>query len=409
MNTYIVIREILEQIYSGRNLNDTLSDYNEEKEISRIKNIVYGVLRYSFAIDFIINQLTRKVDYDYINFVRVGIFELWFSNKPDYAVINDLVEVMKEVSEKQSLANFMNATLRSFQNKKEELIDKIDKDYELKYNLPKWMLEKLKIQYKGNYKPILESFMYHPSFGLRINTRKISLDDYCEELTNNKLSYIKLDNKIILENPTSVSNLPLFENGFVSVQDIGAQFIVDILNKNEVKFKTVLDACSAPGGKACQILENFDCNLTALDIDKLRLEKVQQNLQRLNLSAKILLGDASTKKWLNNDKFDLIIADVPCSATGTIKRNPDIKINRRETDLEKFVAQQRSIVINLWDILETGGYMLYVTCSIFKEENQFNIEYLKNNLSGFNKIDELQVIPSEYNDGLYYALIRKDK
>lgn len=409
MNTYIIIREILEQIYSGRNLNDTLIDYKEEKEISRIKNIVYGVLRYNFAIDFIISQLTRKVDYDYINFIRVGIFELWFSNKPDYAVINDLVEVIKEVSKKQSLANFMNATLRSFQNKKEELIDKIDKDYELKYNLPKWMLDKLKIQYKGNYKPILESFMYHPSFGLRVNTRKISLDEYCKELTNNNLGYVNFNNKIILENPISINDIPLFESGFVSVQDIGAQFIVDILKKHKIKFKTVLDACSAPGGKACQILENFDCNLTALDIDKLRLEKIQQNLHRLNLSAKVLLGDASTKKWFNNDKFDLIIADVPCSATGTIKRNPDIKINRWETDLEKFVAQQQSIVSNLWDMLEIGGHLLYVTCSIFKEENQFNIECLQNNLSGFNKIDELQIIPSEYNDGLYYALIRKDK
>lgn len=404
---YKDVIKILELVYLGKNLNEVLSEYKSNPEIAKIKNITYGVLRNAYTIDYVINKLITKRNAGLLNILRVGVFELWLSYKPDYAVINDLVNLTKDRISNQSIANFVNATLRNFQKNKESLLD-IDKDYSIKYNLPNWIIDKLKIQYKGNYLPILNAFSLHPSFGIRINNSKINNKDYVKLLDSESFLYKEINHKIILNESCNVNDLPGFKDGLVSVQDIAAQYLVDILSKYLIKPKKVLDACSAPGGKACQLLENYDCNLTALDIDQYRLKKVKDNLERLNLKAKLVCGNAILNNWNHdNSLYDLIIADVPCSATGTIKRNPDIKITRKEKDIDNFVQLQRKIVTNLWSLLEKNGYMVYITCSIFQEENSMNISWFKENIKYFNVIDELQILPSEYNDGLYYCLICK--
>lgn len=406
-NTYEIINEVLVKTYSGKNLNEVLFEYKKADEISKIKSISYGVIRNSFALDFILKKLIKNPNIGLEIILKIAIFELWQTNKPEYAVINDTVEYVKiNISEK--VVGFANAVLRNFLRSKQELFEQIEKDYSLKYNLPNWIINKLKKQNKEKYKQILESFILHPAFGIRINNKKISMNDYCKKLSDNKLSYEIYNNKIVLDNPCNVNELPGFISGEVSIQDAGAQYLINILQNNNINPKKVLDACSAPGGKTCQILENYDCNLTAIDIDDKRLIKVQENLDRLNLSAKLLQGDARNKTWWDNHKYDLIIADVPCSATGTIKRNPDIKITRKEDDLLKFVDIQHKIIINLWDMLEKNGYLLYVTCSIFNEENQENLLWILNNCINSEKIEELQVLPSKYNDGLYYVLIKKN-
>lgn len=407
MEVYLTILNVLIEVYSGRNLNDVLIQYMNQENFPKIKNITYGILRNYFSINYSIDKLVKHINLQLRIILQIGVFELKFSKKPNYAIINDLVNFSFDLIENEKIKNFINGVLREYLRQVEQLESEIEKDYSLKYNIPNWIITKLKKQDKANYLNYLNGFNYHPAFGLRVNLRKINQKDYLLKLDEVNLKYKLLKNKICLFKPTKVTELPLFNEGFISIQDIAAQSSIDILTKHKIKVKYVLDACSAPGGKTCQILENIDCKVIALDIDETRLNKVNDNLNRLNLKAETKLGDASNKLWWNKKLFDLIIADVPCSASGTIKRNPDIKINRLEKDIINFVETQRKIILNLWDTLASDGFLLYITCSIFKEENQDNIEWLKDNLEQFKLIEQLQIIPTEYNDSLFYALIQK--
>lgn len=407
MEIYLSILNILLEVYSGKNLNEVLIRYNDQDSFPKIKNISYGVLRNYFSINYSIDKLVKHSNLQSRIILQIGIFELKYSQKPEYAVINDLVNFIFDLTENEKIKNFINGVLREYLRQTEELELNIQKDYSLKYNIPDWIITKLKKQSKENYLQILNGFNHHPAFGLRINHRKISQVEYILKLDEANLEYQLFQNKISLVKPINISLLPFFNDGFVSIQDIAAQSSIEILTKYQVQAKYVLDACAAPGGKTCQLLENINCEVVALDIDQTRLNKVSDNLKRLNLVAELKLGNAMNKLWWNKKLFDLIIADVPCSASGTLKRNPDIKINRRESDIVNFVETQRNIVINLWDMLDTNGYMLYITCSIFKEENQDNIEWFKSNLNDFELIEQFQIIPTEYNDSLFYALIKK--
>lgn len=407
MEIYLSILNILLEVYSGKNLNDILLKHTHQDNFPKIKNISYGILRNYFSINYVIDKLVKHINLQSKVILQIGIFELKFSKKPNYAVINDLVNFSFDLTENEKIKNFVNGVLREYLRQEPQLETEIQKNYSLKYNVPDWIITKLKKQDKENYLNYLNGFNHHPAFGLRVNLRKINQADYLLKLNEANLKYKLMGNKVCLVKPVKVTEIPLFHDGFVSVQDIAAQSSIDILNKHKVKAKYVLDACSAPGGKACQILENVNCDIIALDIDETRLNKVSDNLNRLNLNGEIKLGNANNKLWWNKQLFDLIIADVPCSASGTIKRNPDIKINRLENDIINFVEIQRKIILNLWDTLDKGGFMLYITCSIFKEENQDNIEWFKDNLERFELIEQLQIIPTEYNDSLFYALIKK--
>ena len=220
-----------------------------------------------------------------------------------------------------------------------------------------------------------------------------------------EIAFTLVDDKISLLKTTAVDELPLFAAGGVSVQDIHAQKLIDLIIFKEGDY--VLDACSAPGGKLCQILENYNVEALALDIDQNRLNRVQQNLDRLKLTAKLILADASHANWWDGRKFDVIVADVPCSASGTLKRNPDIKIHRTPRDINNFVAQQRQIIKNLWQMLKPNGVMVYISCSIFKEENQDNIEYFKDTLPQIQISQELSLLPTQYADGFFYCVMKK--
>ncbi len=407
METYFIVLEIILKTLSGKNLSELFYNYKDNQDLPRIKNICYGLLRNYYSINFCIDKLLKSTTQELRVILQIGIFELKYSNKPNYAVLNDLVNFAFEITNKESSKKFINGVLREFLRNETNFQELIEKDYSLKYNIPNWIITKLKLQNKITYLQYLEGFNFHPAFGLRVNNNKSNLDMYVQHLKNNNIDHNLIDNKIVLNKAVPVSLLPNFNLGDVSVQDIAAQYAVDILKNNNINFLKVLDACSAPGGKTCQILENYDCNLIALDIDEDRIVKVEQNITRLNLKAKTLIGDALNKKWWDNEEFDLILADVPCSASGTIKRNPDIKVVRPESDIIKFAFNQRKIVTNLWDTLKSGGHLLYITCSIFNEENQDNISWFINNLPNCQFIMEKQIIPTEFNDSLYYALIYK--
>lgn len=405
MNDYKLIIEILKKVISGANLNEVVNEYKNEVNYPKIKSITYNLIRYYYSIEYFTNKLLTKKNPNLDLIIKVGIYELWLTEKPEYAIINDLVEYTK--NEFIGLQGVVNAVLRKFIVQKNDLVEELNKDYKLLYNLPDWLITKIKKQYKKQALDIFKSFMLPPSFGIRINSQKINQVEYLNILTNENIDYTIIDDKVVINKAISVQKIPMFNDGYVSIQDIAAQYLVDLMNKNDIKFNNVLDACAAPGGKTCQILENYNCTLTALEVNKSRLQRIQENLDRLNLSAKLINGDATNKKWSDGYKFDFILADVPCSAIGTIKRNPDIKLVRRETDIINFVNIQQEIVANLWDLLSNDGYMVYSTCSLLNEENEDNINWLKNKLNKFNLIDEIKILPSANSDGLYYALIKK--
>jgi 16S rRNA (cytosine967-C5)-methyltransferase len=259
-----------------------------------------------------------------------------------------------------------------------------------------------------------------------VNTRKISVGDYLQLLERQDIEATRLGvEAIALTKPVSVEKVPGFTEGVVSVQDYGAQLAAHLLQLEDGQ--RVLDACCAPGGKTGHILELSNINMTALDNDAERLQRVQSNLTRLNLQAQLLSGDAAANDWYDGKPFDGILADVPCTASGIVRRHVDIKWLRREADVASFNAQQAKILPCLWQMLAKGGKLLYVTCSVFYEENQAQVDHFLSShadaqqipldglidgllASSTNNITHIkgQLIPTVAHDGFFYALLQKN-
>jgi len=408
MNEYNKIIECLKKVYSGKNLKEEVGKYDSDEKRNKIKNHCYEIIRNYFQINYIIGKFTKHVKQETLIILQIGIYELLYSKKPEYAIINDLVNITKKQNN-QSIGKFVNAVLRNYLRNKDSIKIEDLNNESIKYNLPLWLIKKIKGNFLTEYENIFKGLKEVPALSIRVNNRKISQVEYLSLLENNNIEYILENNKITLKNYCMANTLPGFNDGLLSIQDLAAQYLIDILDEHEIVPSNVLDACAAPGGKTCQLLENYSPKqLIALDSSESRLRKIQENLERLDLNAKLVCADASLTDWWDGSKYDLIIADVPCSATGTIKRNPDIKINRLESDIEKFVQLQRKIVINLFDLLEEGKYMVYITCSILHDENQNNIKWFINRIKGFKLIKELQILPDKKSDSLYYALIQKE-
>jgi 16S rRNA (cytosine967-C5)-methyltransferase len=209
-----------------------------------------------------------------------------------------------------------------------------------------------------------------------------------------------------LQKPVSVDALPGFFEGFVSVQDAGAQRAAELLDPAAGAY--VLDACAAPGGKTAHLLERTDLELLALDIDAGRTRRIEENLHRLNLSASVRVADCgAVDQWWDGRLFDAILADVPCSASGVVRRHPDIKWLRREGDIRRFAQTQTAILDALWPLLKPGGKLLYATCSVFPEENGAQIDAFLVRQPDAERLQTEQLLPLEDHDGFYYALLRK--
>jgi 16S rRNA (cytosine967-C5)-methyltransferase len=278
------------------------------------------------------------------------------------------------------------------------------------------------MQYPDHWQSMLQTGNTHPPMTLRVNTQKISIADYMQLLTRQDIEATHIGGQAVtLTRPQPVEKIPGFTDGIVSVQDYGAQLAAYLLDLKP-DFK-VLDACCAPGGKTGHVLELANVALTSLDSDEARLQRVQSNLDRLAFSANLVVGDASSTSWWDGQSFDRILADVPCTASGIVRRHVDIKWLRREADIASFAAQQAKILPSLWQMLAKGGKLLYVTCSVFNEENQAQVDkFLLNNTDATQLPFELpenhpqssitqlngQLIPSTAHDGFYYALLQKN-
>jgi len=342
-----------------------------------------------------------------------------------FTLVNQTVEAAKKNAATRAQASFINACLRRFLRERDELVAATNKNPLAVWNHPQWWIELLKKDWPTQWQRILAANNQHAPMTLRVNTRRSTVSAYLQTLEQAGMAAVATgDSGVILAQPRPVFDLPGFAEGVVSVQDGAAQQATPLLlaGLHSDKALRVLDACAAPGGKTAHLLEFADCEVIALDVDAQRCERITQTLDRLQLKATVLTADAAqVATWWDGQLFDAVLLDAPCSASGIVRRHPDIRWLRRETDIAQLALIQARLLKALWPVVKPGGRLLYCTCSVFKAEGQAQIQtFLARNteatllaspghLMPFNGAKEDLVpdnSPSEH-DGFYYALLEK--
>ncbi|HCU05084.1 MAG: 16S rRNA (cytosine(967)-C(5))-methyltransferase [Gammaproteobacteria bacterium GWE2_42_36] len=386
-----------------------------------IKEICYGVARFYETLETISAALLKKPlsekDPDIHALILVGLYQLIYMRTPDYAAIGETVESAR-ILRKEWACKLINAVLRNFIRQKEALLALgLNQD-----NHPAWFVDRLKKAYPNDWKVMLEANQQHPPMSLRVNQRKISRENYLQRLRGMDLGaeISSVSSGLVLKNPVSVSALPGFLEGEVSVQDISAQLAAELMELEAGQ--SVLDACAAPGGKLCHLLEKEPQlkKVVAIDQESHRMHLIEENLTRLNLKAQVICADASKPVlWWDRTPFDRILLDAPCSATGVIRRHPEIKLLRHAGDIAQNAVLQLALLQALWPLLKSNGKLLYVTCSILPQENDEVIQaFLKDRADaivepfiaswGIQTCFGRQVLTGQNNsDGFYYARIKK--
>lgn len=328
-------------------------------------------------------------------------------------VAHTIVDQAVEAAAK-AFKGLTNAVLRNFLRRREALITEADADVVAHYRHPRWWLETLRRAYPESWQQIAAAGNTHPPMTLRLNARcRVTSAEFLARLTAAGFSGRALDETaILLDEPVPVERLPGFREGIVSVQDWGAQRAAPLLDVQDGM--RVLDACAAPGGKAAHLAERADLDLTALELDAGRARRIKDNFTRLGLTATVRIGDArAPDQWWDGRPFARILVDAPCSASGVVRRHPDIKWLRRPEDVAGFAHTQAAILDALWPLLAPGGKMLYCTCSVFPAENSQQVSAFHarhpdaRRLPTGGVLPELQLLPTATYDGFYYALLEK--
>ncbi|WP_028864950.1 16S rRNA (cytosine(967)-C(5))-methyltransferase RsmB [Psychromonas aquimarina] len=430
MNVRALAAKVLNQVVEqGQSLSQALPAAQQDlnpKDKALLQVLCYGVLRTLPRLDFFCRSLMSKPlkgKQRAMHFlILVGFYQLLYTRIPSHAAVGETVNGAKALK-KPALKGMVNGVLRSFLREQESLIEKADKQDTLLYCHPGWLVKRLQAAYgKEAAAEIMHENNQQAPMWLRVNALHHARDDYQALLNEAGLPSSALqgnDNALRLEKACDVYKLPGFEDGWVSVQDGAAQLAAHYLDAQPGDL--VLDACSAPGGKTVHTLELQPQikQMVAVDADDKRLLRVQENLDRLKLKATVIHGDASKPdSWWKGELFDRILCDAPCSATGVIRRHPDIRWLRRDSDIAELVTLQKSILNALWDKLKPGGVLLYATCSILPDENDLQIkEFLQNTSDASliplsqqydNKEKGRQLLPNEDGmDGFYYAKLYK--
>lgn len=410
---------------AGHNLNQVLDEIRRAHPVltppqrGALQDISYNALRWLGRLNGLLDGLLqRPLTDDRVRcLLLVALGQLEYGKSAQHAVVDNAVRAAAGFRQPWA-KGLVNAVLRNFLRQREALLQRIDQVESARWSYPEWWIAKLKQQYPVDWESMLAAGNGHPPMTLRVNLRKMQQDAYLAQLSRNEIAAAAVGEAgIRLERPLPVEKLPGFSEGLVSVQDLGAQQAAPLLEVE--KGMRVLDACSAPGGKSAHLLELADIDLLSLDNDAERLQRVRDNLSRLQLNGKVGQGDAACPDtWWDGKPFDRILADVPCSASGIVRRHPDIKWLRREADVAGFAEQQTVILRGLWSTLAKGGKLLYATCSVFHEENEQQIAaFLAENpdarrlplASGqlFSPEKEGQLLPCDAHDGFYYALLQK--
>ena len=367
----------------GRTLTAVLQQYLPQvKENNRgfCQQLCYGVIRAYPQLLFIAKQLLKKPfkakDADIEALLLLGLYQLRELRTPAHAAISETVNAAKKLH-KHWAAGLLNACLRNYQRQHQSIEAQLQHHIDASTAHPLWLLQRYQQDWPEQWQAICEANNQAPPMMLRVNQQQQSRDDYLQQLAQANINATALpqtDSGIVLQHPCDVYQLPGFEQGWVSVQDGAAQLVANLLDIQPQQH--ILDACAAPGGKTCHILElQPDNTVLALDIAPERLQRIEQNTQRLALSAKLIAADAvATDDWWDGQLFDRILIDAPCSGSGVVRRHPDIKLLRRPADIEALTRLQQQLLEKLWPLLKADGVMVYTTCSVFKQENEQQID-----------------------------------
>ena len=414
------------RVTNGESLSAVLPQIQErfdKKEQPLLAELCYGTLRYYFRLSawskLLFEKPLQDKEQEVLNLILVGLYQLFYMRTPAHAAISETVEATGSLNKKWA-RGLVNGVLRSAQRREEELHAMAKKSPVCGFSHPKWMINKLKKAWPDFYEFILEGNNLQPPMTLRVNEQHFGRDEYLTKLLEEGIDAKSSDDApqgITLKKATGVDKLPMFDEGVVSVQDESAQLAGTLIHAKAGDH--ILDACCAPGGKTCHLLElNKDVTVDALDADENRLIRVEENLKRLNLNARIMNGDATAPDtWWDGKQYDHILLDAPCSATGVIRRHPDIKLLRKADDIDALAELQGRIIRAIWSLLKPGGTLLYATCSIMPQENHLQIEQFLADTTDA----ELQMIPANWGldtgfgrqlfpgtgDGFFYSLITK--
>ena len=428
-------------VNQGRSLDTALAQAEagiNPSERGLARALCYGTLRFHWRlrsqVSALLDRPLKAKDSVIESLIAVGIYQLTGTRIPDHAAVSMTVDASR-VLRRPKYASLINAVLRNFLRKNMQAAEPVDE--EARYSHPAWLLERLRCDWPDHWLEIVAAGNRQAPMWLRVNINRQSQAGYINELKEFQESrqsaddaashqvIAGFDQAVKLASPRPVSELPGFSDGQVSVQDAAAQLAGPWLLRGGAK--RILDACAAPGGKTGQLLElaGPDADLTAIDLDEDRLDKVRENLARLGLSATVLAADASTPdEWWAGAQFDRILLDAPCSGSGVIRRHPDIKLLRRAEDIATLAGSQLALLRALWPLLEANGRLLYATCSVLTEENDAVVrEFLKtqadareNDALPNNNIRDLmqrktcgyQILPGNQDvDGFYYACLER--
>ncbi|MHB0991000.1 MAG: 16S rRNA (cytosine(967)-C(5))-methyltransferase RsmB [Burkholderiales bacterium] len=397
-------------VHKGQNLNRVLA-LQQDAGHAAVQDMCYAVLREYGTLSAIRDSLLSKPLSDRMiaSLLVVALRQLRAHPEAAHTIVNEGVEAAAAM--RPWARGLVNAVLRSYL-RQDSLF--VPQDPVALWNYPQWWIAEVERAYPDHWQNILTAGNRHPPMTLRVNARCGDVASYLARLQEAGIVARQIGPLALqLEHPVAVSRLPGFAAGLVSVQDAGALLAAELLDVRDGQ--RVLDACAAPGGKTGHILERVEANLTALDSDAGRLQRVRDNLLRLGLAAELKPGDAGKPDdWWDGVPYDRILADVPCSASGVVRRHPDIKWLRREQDIDRFATQQALILCQLWRCLAAGGKLLYVTCSIFPKENQDRINAFLAKHDNARQIPLQgewmtagQLLPNDNHDGFFYALLEK--
>lgn len=420
---------ILSQVIGeGHSLTGTLATHlpkiKDNKDRAFVQALCYGVIRHYFSLDFILGRLLGKPlkpkNADIKALMLLGIYQLQHMRVKSHAAISETVAATKHKPWSKSLVN---AVLRQYLRDADSLQLACASDNQARFNHPDWIIRQLQHYWPDQAEHILAANDEPPPMALRVNILQGSREEYLDLLTEQGIAAQisdHCDTALLLDQPLGVEQLPGFELGRVSVQDVAAQLAAELLDMQPGQ--KVLDLCAAPGGKTAAILERQPAihSLLAVDIDELRLRRVSDNLRRLKLKADLLIADAGQpENWAKNRLFERILLDAPCSGFGVIRRHPDIKLLRRESDIPLLQITQSRILDAAWGMLAPGGILLYATCSVLKGENELQIADFLNTHSDAVEISITacwgqarpygrQILSGELGmDGFYYAKLAK--
>jgi 16S rRNA (cytosine967-C5)-methyltransferase len=371
-------------------------------------DLTHGTLRRYGRVQAIVRELSRRGSPEALveALLWCALYALESRRYADYTVVDQAVRACG-LLERWNAKGYVNALLRAYLRKRASLETRIQVDLEARHQHPRWWIELLRQAYPAQCAEILAAGNSHPPMCLRVNRRRISVEEYAKRVSARQLG----GEALLLEQPMPIERLPGFDSGEVSVQDAGAQRAARLLDLG--LGQRVLDACAAPGGKTGHILELADVELTALDADAERCERLERNLARLGLPARVVNADCTrASDWWDGKPFERILADVPCTASGIVRRHPDIKWLRRAADVPVFATRQGAILDALWQVLCPGGKLLYATCSVFPQENDAVIEAFlarapRARRAPLGDAAAAQGLPDAERDGFYYALIHK--